>query len=201
LRLSEGPMRPTSADVRGACSGAIVRLLASGRGQLGGRVLDCLDDVDVARATAQVPGDRVPDLVLARPGVVLEVRVARHQHARGAVTALEPVLLHKPFLDRVEPAVLLEPLHRQDGPAVSLDPEDGARLHRPPVQEDGAGAAMRRVASDMRPGEAEHLPDQVNQEQSGLDVGLTPLAVDRDAHAHPDLLYRYLSLDGSRPTG
>jgi hypothetical protein len=30
----------------------------------------------------------------------------------------------------------------------------------------------------------------VDQEQPGLDVGVAPLAVDRDAHAHPDLLLR-----------
>src|SRR5262245_54866634 len=100
-------MPPTSADVRGACSDAIVRLLSSRGGQLAGRVLNRLDDVDVTRAAAQVPGDSVPDLVLARARVLLEVRIARHQHARRAVAALEPVLLHEPFLDRMELAVLL----------------------------------------------------------------------------------------------
>src|SRR5262245_16948949 len=121
FRLSECPMPPTSADVRGACSGAIVRLLTSRRGQLGGRVLDRLDDVDVARATAQVPGDRVADLVLARARVLLEVRVAGHEHAGRAVAALEAVLLHEPFLDRVELAVLLEPLDRHEGAPIGLD--------------------------------------------------------------------------------
>ena len=88
----------------------------------------------------------------------------------------------------MELAVLLEPLDGHDRPAVRLDGEDRARLHRPAVEEHRAGAAVGRVAPDVGPGEAEHLPDQVDQEQPGLDVGVAPLAVDRDAHAHPDLL-------------
>src|SRR6185369_1898096 len=109
-------MPPTSGDVRGACSGVIMPLLARRRGQLGGRVLDGLDDIHVSGAAAEVSGDRVADLVLARARMILEVRVARHEHARRAITALEPVLLHEALLHRMELAVLLETLDGQDRP-------------------------------------------------------------------------------------
>ncbi len=62
--------------------------------------------------------------------------------------------------------------------AVGLHREDGAGLHRPAVQEDGAGAAVRRVAADVGAGEPQVLADEVDEQQARLDVGLVLLAVD-----------------------
>ena len=65
--------------------------------------------------------------------------------------------------------------------AVGLHGEHRARLDRPAVQQDGAGAAVGRVAADVRAGEPQHLADQVDEQQARLDVGLVLLAVDRRA--------------------
>ena len=53
-----------------------------------------------------------------------------------------------------------------------------AGLHRHAVEEHGAGAAARRVAADVRPGQAERLAQEVDEEEPGLDVGRALLAVD-----------------------
>src|ERR1700681_2392763 len=100
LRFIEWPMPDTSALVLGCGMGPLLLLLL-------GSVLHCLDDVDVAGAAAEVAGDRLADLELARVRVLREQRAGGHQHARGAVAALPAVLLPDALLHRVERAVLL----------------------------------------------------------------------------------------------
>src|SRR5690606_24405412 len=163
------------------------RLLA----QLRGGVLDRLHDVHVARAPAQVAGDRVPDLVFRRVRVPLEQRDGGHHHAGRTVAALEPVLLVEALLHGVQRAVPLESLDRRDLPAVRLHGEHRAGFHRPAVQQHGARAAVRGVAADVRAGQPERLADQVHQQRAGLDLRHTLGAV----HRHPDLVVRH----GQRP--
>src|SRR3989449_4087714 len=116
--------------------------------------------------------------------MLLEEGVAGHQHAGGAVAALEAVLCHEPLLKRMQLAVLLQALHRHDFLVAGLDGEHGARLHRSAVHEDGAGAAVGRVAPDMGAGQPQHVPDQVDQQEARLDVSLVLLAVDRELDPH-----------------
>src|SRR5438552_12852930 len=129
------------------------------RGHVLGRPLDRLHDVVVTRAPAQVALELVADQLLGRLGVALEHLVDGHDHARRAETALEPVLLPEPLLDRVQLAVLRETLDGQDGRTVGLDREHRARLHRLAAEEDRARAALARVATDVCPGEPDDLPD------------------------------------------
>src|SRR5687768_17588454 len=77
----------------------------SGLSDLVRRVLDGIDDVLVARAAAEVAGDRLADFSLGWLRVVVEEVDRRHDHARRAVAALEAVLFPEPFLQRVKPAV------------------------------------------------------------------------------------------------
>src|SRR5205809_6977515 len=58
-----------------------------------GGALDRLDDVVVPRAAAEVPLERVADLVFARMRVGLQERRPGHHHPRRAVAALEAMLL------------------------------------------------------------------------------------------------------------
>src|SRR6476469_9098718 len=78
LRLTEWPMPPISALVRGSAAVVMVvaprstggdrrragRLGVGGRLQLAGRLLDRLDDIDVARIATQVAADALADLGL-----------------------------------------------------------------------------------------------------------------------------------------
>src|SRR5262249_1592062 len=83
-------------------------------------------------------------------------------------------------LDGMELAVLLQPFDGRDLPAVRLHRQHGAGLHRRPVQQHRARAAVRGVAADVRAREAEVLAQQVHEQQARLDVGLSRGAVDRD---------------------
>src|SRR4030095_459087 len=100
------------------------------------------------------------------------------------VAALPSVLGHEAFLEGVEGAVLFGAFHGHDLALVRLHREHRARLHGASVEDDRAGPAMRGVAADMGAGEAEHLADEVDEEEPGLDVGLVLLTVDRHLDVH-----------------
>src|SRR5215813_385101 len=108
LRFIECPMPPTSGLVLGCMACLLAQPL--------GRVLDCLDDVHVARAATEISGDGFPDLRFTRRLVLGEERAAGHHHSRSAVPALQAVLLPEALLDRVELPVLLQTLDRADLP-------------------------------------------------------------------------------------
>ena len=56
----------------------------------------------------------------------------------------------KERVERTLRALARQPLDRGDRAPVRLDGQDGARLHRLAIDDHGAGAAMRRVAPDVR---------------------------------------------------
>ena len=80
-------------------------------------------------------------------------------------------MLVKRGLHRVQLAALGEPLDRGDLRAVGLDREHRARLDRPAVDVDGAGAALAGVAADVRAGEPELLAQRLDEQRAPLDLG------------------------------
>src|SRR5688500_2506841 len=179
-RLTRAPSPPTEISST-ATSGL----------HLPSRPLDGVDDVLVAGAAAEVSRDGPPDVVLGGVGGVLQQGRRRQHHARSAEPALEAVLLREPFLDGVQ---LARPAQAFDGGElmpVGLDTEEGARLHGQAVEQHGAGAATGRVAAEVGPGQAEHLPEHVHAQQAGLDLDDPGFPVDRDLDLldlHDDLL-------------
>src|SRR5262245_49607613 len=141
-------------------------------------VLISLDDIDVAGAAAQVAGDRVTDFVVAGVVVLLQERVAGHQHSRRAVAALKAVFLKETVLKRMKFAVLFETFDGGNRTPVSLHGEDGARLHGFSVEHDGTRAAVTRVATDMRAREPQRFTEEVDQQQTRFDVGALLAPID-----------------------
>jgi hypothetical protein len=80
------------------------------------------------------------------------------------------VLVPEAFLHRVQAAVRGKPLDGRDVGAVGLHREDGARLGAAAVDDHGAGAALARVAADVRAGEEQLLAEEVDQQQARLHV-------------------------------
>src|SRR5262249_20673857 len=72
-------------------------------------------------------------------------------------------------------------LDRLDVGAVSLDGEDGARLDGRAVEQDRARPTLRRVATNMGPGQTQLLAQEVHQELTRLNVPAVLPAVYRDA--------------------
>src|SRR3989442_1209207 len=121
-----------------------------------GRGLDRGDDVLIARAAAQISLERVADLGLGRLGLRREQIGRRHDHAGSAKAALQPVLLPKRLLQRVQappspsPSVAAQTLDGRDRVPLPLQCEHGAALYRPAVDMDRAGAALARSSARLR---------------------------------------------------
>src|SRR5207253_2071887 len=74
----------------------------------------------------------------------------------------------------------LEPLDGANLTPVGLDGKRQARADGDAVELDGARAADAVLAADVRPRQAALVPQEVGEEQPGLDLGASPDAVDAD---------------------
>src|SRR5512135_2390708 len=174
---SRGSSLRLTADPKTLDAIAASLRLHPGRG-----VLHRGDDVLVAGAAAEIPLEPVPDLRVGRLRVRREEVARRQDHARRAEAALEAVLLAERLLHGVELPVRREALDRRDLRAVGLDREHRAGLDGLAVEEHGARSALARVAADVGPGQAQRLPEVVDEEQPRLDLVAAAGAVDGDRH-------------------
>src|SRR4051794_15188700 len=195
LRLTEWPIPPISALVRGSCASVVIfvtprstgrdrlgagHLCLGGSGHLAGRLLDRLHDVHVAGTPAQVAADPLADLRLGRCLVLPEKPGGLHDHPRGAEPALQAMLIPERLLERVEAGAVGHPLDGLDLPPVRLDGQHRARLGALAVDMDGARAAVARIAAHVRPGQPEVVTQQMDEQEAGLHIGFVDLAVDGD---------------------
>src|SRR5260370_27185796 len=184
-------MPETSGVVLGVAMGFL--LLGA---QLLGCVLDGLDDVHVPGAAAQVAADRFADLRLAGALVAREQRVPRHQHARRAVAALQPVLLPETFLHGMQLGVLLKAFDRGHLAALGLHREHRARLDRLAVEQHRARPTVRGVEADVRARQAQVFTQEVHEQEPRGNFGGLPRAV----HHHVDLVVGHGYLPSARWT-
>src|SRR3974377_1677672 len=70
--------------------------------ELPGRVLDSLDDLDIAGAAAQMADHGVPYFVFARLRIFVEQRCRRDDKTRCAEATLNSTFLYEGFLDLIE---------------------------------------------------------------------------------------------------
>src|SRR5262249_48455023 len=141
-------------------------------------------DVVIAGAAAQIAFELVTDGVIVEVVALAVHHVDRgHDHAGGAIAALQAVVLAEGLLHRMQRAVRVgEPFDRSDGGAFDLPGEDGAGLHRLAVDVHHTGPALRRVTADMGTGEAKVLAQELHQQGARIDVTGDGLAV----HRHRD---------------
>src|SRR5437899_985339 len=83
-------------------------------------------------------------------------------------------------LPRMQRGATRHPFDRGDRQAVRLNREHRAGLGATPADEDGARAAVARVAADMGAGQPEDVTQQVDEQEPRLDVRLASFAIDRD---------------------
>src|SRR6266568_7512609 len=118
-----------------------------------GGIFNCLHNVLIARAAAEVPFQAPANLLTVWVGIAPKELVSREYHARRAEAALQAVFLPKALLERMELALGREALDRGQLGAVGLDSEHRARLDGLLVHQNRAGAANRGLAADVGPGE------------------------------------------------
>src|SRR5437868_12541188 len=79
-----------------------------------GGLLDRGDETGVGAAATNVAAERADDVLVAGIGIALEQGQARHDHAGGAVAALQGVGVEERLLQGVQPAIDLQALDRLD---------------------------------------------------------------------------------------
>src|SRR5262249_60439142 len=72
------------------------------------------DDAIVRGAPAEVTVQRLLDLALARPGIAIEQRLCRHDHAVAAEAALTGLLLDESALERMQQVIGAQTLTGRD---------------------------------------------------------------------------------------
>src|SRR5262245_25488533 len=78
-----------------------------------------------------------------------------------------------------------QPFNREELVTVGLDSEHRARLHgSTAVHHHDAAAAARRVAADMRAGQAAVFTQEIREQRARLNVALIHRAVDGDLDLH-----------------
>src|SRR4051795_2390039 len=149
-----------------------------------GRPADRAHDRRVSGATADLPGDRDPDLLVGGVRIAVQQCPRREDHPRRAEPALQPVHLMEPLLHGIQAAVVLEAFDRGDLVALGGRRQHRARLRRLAVHQHDARPAVGGVAAPVRAGQAELVAQEVDEQQPRLDVAGVLLAVDRDGYAH-----------------
>ena len=137
-----------------------------------GRVEHRAVDGTIARAAAQVAGERLADLVERRMGPGGEQRVSGQHDARGcrSRTALAPAVEHG-LLDGAEPRSGAETLDGPDRGAMHLPHGNEAAQDEVAVDDDGARPALALAATLLDAGEAARLAQEVEKARERLDLG------------------------------
>ena len=165
---------------RSRCGGFGHRRFPAGvAGGLPHRVHDAL----VPGATTEVARQRFADVLITRVGVVAQERRHRHDEPGRAEPALQAMAVAKRRLHRRQLAVGPgDALDRRDVGAVGLHREHQARAHRRAVDEHRARTAHAVLATEVRPGEAALLAQEVRERRARFDGRVPGLTVDRELH-------------------
>src|SRR5215470_5031919 len=103
--------------------------IISSLGKIRRGFLDRGDNVAVARAAAEIAGDRFFDLLVGGLDLFAEQSISRHQHARRTVAALDSVVVPERFLQRMQSLVLSQPFDCNDLISIGLHGKHHARFH------------------------------------------------------------------------
>jgi hypothetical protein len=144
----------------------------------GSRVINRINNMRVARTPAQIALEAMRNLLTRRFWIALEKLHSRHDHARRAIPALQPVLFPKTFLHWMHLAILSQPLNGSDFATIRLDGQNRAGLHGLAIQQNCAGATDAGFAPYVCPGKFAEIAKKMNQKHPGFDFMLLLNAVD-----------------------
>jgi hypothetical protein len=93
-----------------------------------------LENLKIARATAEISGERFADLIAARMRISIEQGLCGYQYSRRTIPALCRSKVGKSILQRVELGVFTESFYRKNVPSMALERQHKAGKHRLAVQ-------------------------------------------------------------------
>src|SRR5688572_10537538 len=116
---------------------------------------------------------------------VLQQIACGHEEARCAEAALHTEMLAECLLKRVElPGFHRKPLYRAELGAVGLHCEHQTGSCGAAVDQYRAGAADAMFTTDVRTGQAEVLPEEIDEQLAGFRVTLARPSVDGNLERH-----------------
>src|SRR5579885_3722585 len=95
-----------------------------------GSIVDCICDVLIASAAAEIAFQSLSDLFFRRIWIAVEDLTGRHNHSRRTVTALQTVLLPESFLHRMQLTISGKTFDSRYLRVISLNRKNRARFHR-----------------------------------------------------------------------
>src|SRR5271157_5781381 len=146
--------------------------------------LDGLDDLVVARATAEVVGQAEANIVLRRIRVVVEQCLGGDQETGRADPALQRGAFQEALLDGMQMAVIGEPLDRLDGRSLRLDGQHEATVDRHTVEDHRAGAAVAVVAALFGPRQPQGVAENFQQALPRLTQELDGFVIHARGNVH-----------------
>src|SRR5207253_6806431 len=143
----------------------------------------------VAAAAAEVAGEGLPHLLLARPARPREEGARGHDHAGRAIAALRSLLGDEGGLERIGAIRGAEALDGDHVLARHRARGGDAGADRAPTHEDGAGAALGETAAEMSARQPQVIAEHVEQGHvriSRLDLPVSAVDSQRQlCHARP----------------
>src|ERR1700761_3352922 len=141
-----------------------------------GRIEHGLDDVVIAGAATDVAFEFRADggfveLAARSLSIMASYDVdRRHDHARGAVTALQAVIVAERRLHRMQLVALGDAFDGGDVRVRGLSGQHRAGFHRAAVDMDDASTALAGVATDVSAGQVQIVAQEMHEQGAVLDV-------------------------------
>jgi hypothetical protein len=156
---------------------------------------DGLQNARVRTAATNIPLERLGDRSGIGTGIRLQQPDAAHDHARGAVRALERARVKESLLYRMEEAVFFEALDGGDGLRGGSAKRYLAGAARRRAEQHCAGAALSFAAAVLGSSEAELVAKDRKERRIRIVVRGVAMSVDGELDGHDALDGRRAGLD------
>src|SRR5258708_6989612 len=136
-------------------------------------------DFPIAGAAAKNAAERVHDLCLVGARISVEQRDRGNQHAGSADTALRCAVPQERLLQTIEGGRRrAQTFNRFDYCAIELPNGSQAGTHGLPVDENGAGSAIARIAADFCPDEMKLFAQHLRKAQARIGTNRAKFTVE-----------------------
>jgi hypothetical protein len=149
-------------------------------------ILDRLNNLNIARAAAEIPRNRDADIMFSRVWIVVQQIPCTQEHTRSAEAAMDGIVIQEGFLERGEFLAGGKSFHCGNSAAFDLRCQDEAGIDGNPVEKHGTGPAFADFAPALRAGKSERFPQQIEKGQVSMDFCSNTPSVDCRVQRHPD---------------
>jgi hypothetical protein len=144
-----------------------------------GGLIDCFNDLHIARAPAEIAGDGDADFLFGRGRVVIQQISGTHEHPGRTEPAMNGFPIKKRFLQGRKGASGHESFYRSNFPPLNLWRQDQTRIDGNAIQQDSARAALSYLTPAFRSGQPECVTQKIKERLVWRNLQRVRPAVDR----------------------